>query len=292
LHVKIRFHLLDVFAETPFAGNQLCVVSETPPGVDTALMQTLAREINFSETTFVTERRADGYTVRIFTPAAELPFAGHPTLGTAYTLVAQGLAPARLVQRSAAGEVPVSVDLDARIATMTQLPPRFGEPVSFRPAVARAASLEPEDLVEGLPIMAVGTGISHLMVPVRDEATLRRAKRRGAACHAVCGAAGDCEALYLFTVLGDGRVMARMFDRWDAIGEDPATGSAAGPLGAYLARHGLAGMPGRVAVAQGELVGRPSVLRVEAAESAAGWRIEVGGGVHIVGEGHFEVPAT
>lgn len=287
--MKIRFHLLDVFADTPFSGNQLCVVSDTPPGLDTARMQTIAREINFSETTFVTERRPDGYTVRIFTPAAELPFAGHPTLGTAYALVSQGLAPAQLVQRSAAGDVPVRVNLGERTATMTQLPPHFGEVLPFRPAIARAASLEPEDLVAEWPIMAVGTGIHHLMVPVRSEAALRNAKRRGAACAAVCGAAGDVEALYLFTVLGEGRVMARMFDRWDAIGEDPATGSAAGPLGAYLARQGLAGMPGRVRIAQGEMVGRPSTLIVDAACTDDAWRIEVGGGVHIVGEGFFEL---
>ena len=288
--MRIRFHLLDVFADAPFSGNQLCVVSETPPGVDTVLMQTIAHEINFSETTFVTERRPDGYTVRIFTPASELPFAGHPTLGTAYALVAQGLAPAGLVQRSAAGDVPVRVDLAARTATMRQLAPTFGAPVSFRAAVARSAGLEPEDLVADWPVQAVGTGISHLVVPVKSEAALRGAKRRGEACAAVCGAAGEVESLYLFTVLGGGRVLARMFDRWDAIGEDPATGSAAGPLGAYLAEQGIAGMPGRVRVAQGEMVGRPSTLTVDAAKDAGGWRIEVGGGVHIVGEGHFEVP--
>jgi trans-2,3-dihydro-3-hydroxyanthranilate isomerase len=287
--MKIRFHILDVFADTPFSGNQLCVVSDTPAGLDTAQMQMIAREINFSETTFVTERRPDGYSVRIFTPAGELPFAGHPTLGTAFALVSQGLAPAQLVQRSKAGDVPVSVDISTHTATMKQLPPQFGEPLSFRPAIARAASLEPEDLVEELPILAVGTGISHVMVPVRDEQTLRRAKRRSAACHAVCNAAGNAESLYLFAVQGEGRVMARMFDQWEAIGEDPATGSAAGPLGAYLAQRGLAGMPGRVRVAQGEMVGRPSTLTVDASCHDGIWRIEVGGGVHIVGEGFFDL---
>ena len=91
--MKVHFHLLDVFADAPFRGNQLCVVSETPAGLDAAMMQTLAREINFSETTFVTARDATGYTLRIFTAASELPFAGHPTLGTAFALASRGIAP-------------------------------------------------------------------------------------------------------------------------------------------------------------------------------------------------------
>ena len=97
--MKVSFHILDVFADAPFQGNQLCVVSETPAGLDAAMMQTLAREINFSETTFVTARDATGYTLRIFTAATELPFAGHPTLGTAFALAAQGLVPVELTQR-------------------------------------------------------------------------------------------------------------------------------------------------------------------------------------------------
>lgn len=288
--MKVAFHLLDVFAEQPFTGNQLCVVSESPPGLDTATMLLLTREIHFSETTFVTARHADGYSLRIFTPASELPFAGHPTLGTAFCLVAQGLAPAELVQRCAAGEVPVSVDLGAGTATMRQLPPVFGEPVNFRAAAARAAGLEPEDLRDDLPVMTVGTGITHLMLPVRDEARLARAKRRGAACAAVCQAAGNSESIYAFAIRGDGEVVARMFDHADAVGEDPATGSAAGPLGAYLSELGLAGMPGKLRISQGEAVGRPSTLLVDVARRQGAWSIEVGGGVHVVGEGYFRLP--
>lgn len=288
--MKVGFHLLDVFAERPFSGNQLCVVSETPPDLDAATMQVLTREIHFSETTFVTARHADGYSVRIFTPVAELPFAGHPTLGTAFCLVAQGLAPAGLVQRCGAGDVPVSVDLASGTATMRQLPPVFGAPVNFRAAAARAAGLEPEDLLDDLPVMTVGTGITHLMLPVRDEATLARAKRRGAACSAVCQAAGHSESIYAFAIRGDGEVIARMFDHADAVGEDPATGSAAGPLGAYLSEFGLAGMPGKLRISQGEAVGRPSTLLVDVARQEGRWLIEVGGGVHIVGEGHFHLP--
>ena len=284
--MRVPFRLLDVFADAPFSGNQLCVVPDVPEGVDAATMLTLAREIAFSETTFVTAVRDDGYDVRIFTPDGELPFAGHPTIGTAFLLVSEGRVSATLVQTSAAGDVPVQVDLAGARATMLQLPPEFGEPIDDRTAVAAGAGLEPGDLVADLPVVAVSTGIPHVMVPVRDEATLRRAQRDASACHAICESV-DAESLYLFAVRGDGDVMARMFDRFIAIGEDPATGSAAGPLGAYLAVHGLAGMPGRATVAQGEMIGRPSFLSVDVSPHDETWAVRVSGGVFPMGEGTF-----
>ncbi len=232
--MEVAFRLVDVFTEVPFAGNQLCVVPDPPTDLDTETMSMLAREIGFSETTFVTEIREGGYDVRIFTPDAELPFAGHPTLGTAFTLVSEDRIGPSLVQTSAAGDVPVEVDLAAGTAWMQQLPPEFGDAVDDRAAVARAAGLELEDLVERLPIVAGSTGIAHLMVPLREEEALRRARRDDAGCQSVC-ARTEAESLYLFTVRGEGDVMARMFDRGANIGEDPATGSAVGPLGAYLA---------------------------------------------------------
>jgi trans-2,3-dihydro-3-hydroxyanthranilate isomerase len=286
--MRAPFHLLDVFAEAPFSGNQLCVVPDVPEGLDAELMQTLAREIGFSETTFVTAVGEAGYDVRIFTPDAELPFAGHPTIGTAFLLASTGRVSPSLVQTSAAGEVPVEVDVANGRASMRQLPPLFSEPFLDAAAVADGAGLEPQDLVEELPIVAGSTGIAHLMVPVRDESALRRAARADRACNTVCEAA-EVESLYLFVVRGEGDVMARMFDRLASIGEDPATGSAAGPLGAYLSEHGLAGMPGRVAIAQGEMVGRPSFLHVDASPDGASWALGVGGGVRAVGEGAFEV---
>jgi trans-2,3-dihydro-3-hydroxyanthranilate isomerase len=286
--VEVPFRLLDVFAEAPFAGNQLCVVPEVPDGLDVTTMQTLAREIGFSETTFVTAIRSDGYDVRIFTPDAELPFAGHPTLGTAFALVDDGLVAPSLVQTSAAGDVPVQVDPERSRATMRQLPATLGDPLDDRASIAAGAGLDASDLADGLPVVSGSTGIAHLMVPVRDEATLRRARREPGPCRRACEAA-DAESLYLFAVRGDGDVMARMFDRLEAIGEDPATGSAAGPLGAYLSRHGLAGMPGRPVVAQGELVGRPSFLDVRTESVGDSWTIEVGGGVRAVGRGWFSI---
>lgn len=287
--MDVPFRMLDVFTDRVFAGNQLCVVASPPPGLSDATMQALATEIGFSETTFVTAYHDDGYDVRIFTPDSELPFAGHPTLGTAFVVVDEGRAPEELTQRCIAGEVPVSIDLEARSGWMRQLPPRSDGPVADQDAVAAAAGLVSDDLVVDLPVSRVSTGLAHLMVPLRDEATLRRAVRDDRGCAAICQAT-DAESLYLFAVRGHGDVIARMFDRSDRIGEDPATASAAGPLGAYLAEHGLAGLPGRATIAQGELIGRPSTIEVDIGRDGDTWSVSVGGGVRAVGSGVFVVP--
>src|SRR3954465_10694751 len=144
--MRIPFRLVDVFAEAPFGGNQLCVVPETPPELDAATMQALALEIGFSETTFVTAVRPDGYDVRIFTPEDELPFAGHPTLGTAFTLAREGKITSEAIQRCGAGGSPGRVDLAGRSASVRQLDPKVGRGVTDRVAVAAAAGLQPDDL--------------------------------------------------------------------------------------------------------------------------------------------------
>jgi trans-2,3-dihydro-3-hydroxyanthranilate isomerase len=287
--MRVPFRLVDVFADEPFGGNQLCVVPDVPDGLDDATMQDLAREIGFSETTFVPHVRPDGYDIRIFTPEVELPFAGHPTLGTAFTLAREGRIGTETMQRCLAGAIPVRVDVDGGRASMRQLPPIFGREVEDRAAIAAAAGLEVRDLVDGLPIVPVSTGISHLMVPVGDDGALRRASRNDRLCAEVCMNADDAESLYLFAVRAPGDVRARMFDRFPTIGEDPATGSAAGPLGAFLASHGLAGMPGRATISQGEQVGRPSFLDVHVARDADDWLIDVAGGVRPMGEGFFDL---
>lgn len=139
--MEVPFTLVDVFTPVPFAGNQLCVVTDPPAGLATADMQELTREIGFSEATFVTGVRPGSYDVRIFTPDAELPFAGHPTLGTAFVLAAAGRVTPRVVQRTSAGEVPVEVDLASGAAEMRQRPPVFGEVVADRAAIAAGAGL-------------------------------------------------------------------------------------------------------------------------------------------------------
>lgn len=285
----VGFRLVDAFTETPFQGNRLCVVPETPDDFTTEQMAMLALEINFSETTFVTDAHSGGYRMRIFTPDAELPFAGHPTLGTAFTLASEGRTSTTTVQTTAVGDVPVEVELDRGFAWMTQPPPTVGPEFDDRPLVAEAAGLEPDDLAPDLPLQVISTGLAPLLVPVRDEATLRRAERHEPAVRRASQASGG-ECLYLFAIRGDGDVMARMFDASFGVGEDPATGSAAGPLGVYLSLRGLAGMPGDAVVAQGELVGRPSLLHLDVRSDRDSWTVRVGGGVRIVGEGVFRIP--
>jgi trans-2,3-dihydro-3-hydroxyanthranilate isomerase len=284
--VRVAFRLLDVFCIGPFTGNQLCVVPDAA-GIDDRTMQSLAREIGFSETTFVTGVDGATYDVRIFTPGQELPFAGHPTLGTAFALASEGRVPAGVTQRCGAGEVPVEIDAAAGRGRMRQFAGELRPPFDDRAAVAAAAGLSEDDLVPELPVRTVSTGLPHTIVPVRDVEALRRADRRGALLGEVARRTGG-ESLYLFAEDGEG-VTARMFDWETGVGEDPATGSAAGPLGVYLAEHGRAGLPGGVRVRQGEQVGRPSVLEVDVERDGDGWVAWVGGHVRRAGEGEFDL---
>ena len=145
--MDIPFRLVDVFTPTPLSGNQLCVVPD-PVEIDDGAMQAVAAEIGFSETTFVTEAGGDRYAMRIFTPGAELPFAGHPTLGTAFVMVSEGRVTSPATQVIAAGEIPVEVDVGASFAWMTQLPVEFGrEFAAAFPANARRAIGQ---LIEGI----------------------------------------------------------------------------------------------------------------------------------------------
>jgi trans-2,3-dihydro-3-hydroxyanthranilate isomerase len=284
--VPVPFRIVDVFTPRPLAGNQLCVVPE-PVELDAEGMQAIAREIGFSETTFVTEAGGDRYAMRIFTPGSELPFAGHPTLGTAFVMVSEGRVTSPATQVVAAGEIPVEVDLGAEFAWMTQLPAEFGPAFDERELIAGAIGLAVDDIDANLPIGTVSTGLRITIIPVRDAERLRRAVRDETLTReAVTRSHADC--LYLFAVTDEG-VTARMFDAEMGIGEDPATGGAAGPLGAYLAEHGLAGAPGPVTIRQGEQVGRPSELHVEGTREGNAWRVRVGGGVHVVGRGEFDV---
>jgi len=282
--VPIPFRIVDVFTPRPLAGNQLCVVPE-PVDIDEDLMQAIAKEIGFSETTFVTSSGGDRYAMRIFTPDKELPFAGHPTLGTAFVMVSEGRVTSPAIQTVEAGEIPVEVDVDSNWVWMRQLPAVFGPEFADRELIARAIGLSPDDLHPDLPVCTVSTGLLPTIVPVRDLETLRRAASNARAVGQGVAASGG-EELYLFAVTDDG-VTARMFEAGHGIGEDPATGAAVGPLGAYLAEHGLAGMPGPVMIRQGEQVGRPSELHVEAVREDDTWRVRVGGGVHLVGRGEL-----
>jgi trans-2,3-dihydro-3-hydroxyanthranilate isomerase len=284
--VNVPFRLVDVFTPRPLGGNQLCVVPD-PGELGDAEMQAIAKEIGFSETTFVTEAAGDRYAMRIFTPGQELPFAGHPTLGTVFVLVSEGRVSTPATQVIAAGEIPVEVDVEANTARMTQLPAEFGPIFPDRDLIASAIGLTVAELDPRRPVRTVSTGLPTTIVPVRDLDTLRRATRNERLVGEAARASGG-QDLYLFAPTAEG-VTARMFDSEFGIGEDPATGSAAGPLGVYLAEYGDLDTTRRLSIRQGEQVGRPSELHVEARWEDGAWRARVGGGVHIVGRGAFEL---
>lgn len=250
-------------------------------------MRALAREIGFSETTFVTGSGVDRYAMRIFTPAIELPFAGHPTLGTAFVMVSEGRVGSPAIQEVAAGEIAVEVDVATNTAWMTQLLVEFAASFEDRRLIARAIGLEVDELHPDLPVQTVSAGLPATIVPLRDAAALQRAVPDARVIPEAVAASGG-EELYLFALTSEGAT-TRMFDAEFGSGEDPATGSAAGPLGAYLAEYGLAGMPGEVLIRQGEQVGRPSELHVRVRREGGAWRVRVGGGVHVVGRGAFRL---
>ena len=199
--VNVAFRLVDVFTPRPLGGNQLCVVPDAGE-LDDGEMQAIAKEIGFSETTFVTEAAGDRYAMRIFTPGRELPFAGHPTLGTAFVLVSEGRVSTPATQLIAAGEIPVEVDVETRTAWMTQLPAEFGPIFPDRDLIASAIGLTTADLDPGRPVQTVSTGLPTTIVPVRDLGTLRRATRNEQLVGQAVLASGG-QDLYLFIAVED-----------------------------------------------------------------------------------------
>jgi trans-2,3-dihydro-3-hydroxyanthranilate isomerase len=277
-----RYTLLDVFTATPLAGNPLAVVHDAD-GIDDATMLAFARETRLSETTFVQSSFVAGadYRNRIWTVEREIPFAGHPTLGTAVAVArAAGVGDAvRYVQETDAGMQPIDVRLhDARraSATMVQEPAVHG-PELARADVMGALGLTPEHADRTLPPQIVSSGAAHLLVPLRDRDALAQVRADDAAIAALRAAHGVLTLYAAVCEPAAGRALARAF-AGPAIGEDPATGSAAGPLCAYLAER--AGCS-RVVVDQGIEMGRPS--RLEA--TMEGDRPRVGGEVVVVVDG-------
>jgi trans-2,3-dihydro-3-hydroxyanthranilate isomerase len=285
--MRIPFRLVDVFTDRPFAGNQLCVIPD-PVELPDDVRQDIAREIGFSETTFVTQVSEHRYAMRIFTPGRELPFAGHPSLGTAFVLASEGRVARSVVQEIAAGRFAIEVDVEGGSAQMEQLAPTFWDPlVGEVEELAAAVGLQPADLDPQLPLRLVSTGFPHLMCPLRDEDALTRAHPDVRLLGPLLERLGT-DGCYLFRAEG-ARVRARLFAPGAGIVEDPATGSAAGPLGAYLVEHGVA-PPGRISITQGVEMHRPSTLIVDVQRDGEEWRVLVGGGVVFIGEGAFEIP--
>jgi trans-2,3-dihydro-3-hydroxyanthranilate isomerase len=282
------FHLLDVFAEHRYAGNQLAVVIGAEDRSSEEMLA-ITREFDFSETTFVVGKRDDAYDVRIFTPGSEIPFAGHPTIGTASVLrrIHGG---DRVVLNLGIGRV--AVDFESRageeIAWMQPPMPTLGG-LRPREAAAELLSLQPHDLAPDYPVQEVSLGIRFLMVPVVGRDALVRARLDLAARDRLAEQGLELTGVYLFCrdpQRADRDVACRMLFDANGVREDPATGSACACLGGWAAEHGYLGsLPVDVAVEQGHEIGRPSLLFLRITERDGERCISVGGRCIPVGQG-------
>lgn len=300
---EYAFVQVDVFTDRVFGGNPLAVVLDAK-GLADGEMQAIAREMNLSETTFLLAptRSECAMRVRIFTPARELPFAGHPTVGTAWVMATRGLVPAgaaRFALEEGIGPVAVTLEGDARnpsFVWMRHGEPDWGPEMTNRAAIARALGLEETDLISGAPIQTGSTGSPFMFVPLRDRAIVDRALLD---VPKIIAALGDQPLVGIFVFAPDpdpaaGRVHSRMFaPHTSGIPEDPATGSATGPLGDYLVKQRLVKGDGPVQIVsdQGVKMGRHSRLHIRGvARDERLHEIEVGGGVVPVIEGRLRVP--
>jgi trans-2,3-dihydro-3-hydroxyanthranilate isomerase len=290
----------DVFTDEPFTGNQLAVFLDGR-GLSTERMQALAREMNFSESTFILPAEVHGTDVRmrIFTPAHELPMAGHPTIGSTFALAHVGaIRPeaARFVFGLGIGPTPVDLEWQGgrlRFAWMTQLNPAFGDVVDARGAVAAALGLAEADLMPDRPVREVTCGVPYLMVPIRSREAVDRAVSDASAFRRFAAATGIDLPIFFFAMSPSGSVEtvhSRMFAPEFGIAEDPATGSASGPLGCYLLRHGLlsAEAATRIVSLQGAAMGRPSRIHVDiSSRDGEITQVKVGGRAVLVGTGEI-----
>ncbi len=300
---KLRFHMVDVFTDRAFGGNQLAVFpdGQSVPG---ALMQSVAREFNFSETTFVLPPQDpyNDFWVRIFTPASELPFAGHPTIGTAFVLARErrinGAGEIGVVRlEEGVGVIPVTVAVKGGapdIITMDQPLPTFGATFSDREAIARLLSIAPDGVDARYPLEVVSCGLPFLFVPVTDLETLKRVKPRVDLWGEVLGSF-EARDIYAFTLEAEAEgstAHGRMFAPEIGIVEDPATGSANGPLGCYLVKHGIvkAQPAAHIVSEQGFEIGRPSFLYIDIEQTDDRIsRVRVSGRCAYIGEGTLHI---
>ena len=290
---EYRYFHLDVFTDEALAGNQLAVFVD-PAGLDARQMQRIANEMNFAETTFIWPAKDAGcdVAVRIFTPQRELPMAGHPTVGTAFALAETGfLAAGQEATVFELGVGPTRVELDwagekLAAAWMFQKTPQFGVDRFNRAELARALGLVEGDIDRSLPVMAGSAGVDFLYVPLATREAVDRAWLDAAAAAALFDGLGhDRIAAYVFSLgdQGDGvTAYCRMFGAVLGVTEDPATGSAAGPLAAYMVRNGRATVGEQLVLRQGVKMGRPSTIMAAVQGDGS---VRVGGPAVVVGEG-------
>ncbi len=294
-----RFEQVDVFTDKRFAGNPLAVFTDAA-GLTPEQMQLIAREMNLSETTFILPaKRPDCVAYyHIFTPARELPFAGHPTIGTAFVLAREGRVPdgnTPFKLETGVGAVTVRREGEARnpkALFFTSPEVVFGRTYEDRARVAESLALRESDLLPEAPVQQVGCPVFHLHVGVKTPQLVDAVSMNGPMLERVLDD-GATDAVYIFAPAGPGRFYARLlgFERVGIV-EDPATGSAASPHGAYAVRYGLVagGDDISISIEQGTKMGRQSFLSVRVLRNGQAVRsIEVGGSAVPVLTGELSV---
>jgi trans-2,3-dihydro-3-hydroxyanthranilate isomerase len=305
--MKVRFITADVFTNRPFTGNPLAVVPDAR-AIPEALLLLVAREFNYSETTFVYPPRnpAHAWRVRIFTPGGELPFAGHPTIGTAVVLATIGEIPltgdeTRIVLEEEVGPVPVTIRARGGVATGAQLTaaklPEIGPPPPARTTLAELLSLEASQLQGGASgPQGVSCGVPYLIVPLKDRAAIAAARLRMDLWESTLKRYWAPEIMVVAKdpELEESDLRARVFVPGMSIPEDPATGSAAASLAGYLAARETAPNGSfRWVMEQGFEMGRPSILELEADKrDGAVVAVRVAGDAVLVSEGMMEIAST
>jgi trans-2,3-dihydro-3-hydroxyanthranilate isomerase len=292
---NLSFYIVDVFAVEKYTGNQLAVFTDAGTLSD-GEMQKLAKEINYSETTFVTstELRNGGYDVRIFTPEKELPFAGHPTLGTAYiiqqTIIKEVVETVNLNLK--VGQIPVTwhnMNELGEVLWMRQNSPTFHQ-ILDASALTTVLSLDLDDIDERFPIQEVSTGIPFIIVPLKNQAALKRIRVNRDKYFELVKTTQSQEILVFCpeTYAPENQFSVRVFAESLGIPEDPATGSANGCLAGYLVEYAyLAEQFFDVRVEQGYEIGRPSLLLLKAEKNNDTIEVSVGGKVVMVAKGEF-----
>ncbi len=298
---QLSYHLVDVFTDRAFGGNPLAVFTDGR-GIPDALMQSIAKELNLSETTFVLppDNPKHDFRVRIFTPKSELPMAGHPTVGTAFILAREGMLKNReAIFEERVGPVPVSIERGAGgpgFIEMRQPLPKFGTRFEDADAIAEMLSLD-RKAIRDLPLEVVSCGNPFFFVPIDTLASIRRIRFRADLAERIVKETGST-GIFVFTQeteIADSQVHGRLFAPGEGIVEDPATGSAAGPLGCYLSRYRLAASSGEVrsVLEQGIEMGRPSFLHIRIRQTGDEiTAVHVGGTCCYMGSGQLELPET
>ncbi|MDB5072020.1 MAG: Phenazine biosynthesis PhzC/PhzF protein [Candidatus Eremiobacteraeota bacterium] len=279
-----EYHVVDVFTQTQLEGNPLAVFPDAR-GLNAETMQRIAGELNLSETTFVLPAETDGAAarVRIFTPQYEMVFAGHPTIGTAFVLRERGLV-ARdadaFVLEEKVGPVRVRVDSGENPMIWLETPPITFGGAFDRAQCARSLGLTESDLLDGVPCRLVTAGNPNVYVALRDVATVDRAAVDGAEMRKLLAAEPEPTCVFVFTPTREG-AYSRMFAPEHGVPEDPATGSATGPLAAFMMEYGLVATADgtRFVSEQGTKMGRRSLLHVLVRGERGATAIEVGGHV-------------